>query len=396
MFRHWRIILILIAGIVAATVPSAALAAASGKTAAARKRSAGRASTPSRISLAARKSHVAARKEQVRQRLRLTKRKQREAHESLSHNRARLARVKDQLRHADARLAQAAKALEKANLDLRAAERRLAEHTAAVKARLRVIYAYSHGCALQAVGKRMSFAQLASRGYALRRLATYDLALLEQIEEDRDRVAEHRRAVAAYKAEVARYRSAVAVKRAEVASLTAADERRVRQLQRERLKYESDLAALEKASREIEAMLRRMHQTPEGRASYRHPWRGRFGRPCAGPVTSGYGFRVHPIYKIRHFHTGIDIAAPAGSPIYAAGDGRVVHAGWWGGYGKCVILDHGGAVTTVYGHCSHTHVRPGQKVKRGHLIASVGSTGVATGPHLHFEVRRNGKPAPPR
>jgi len=74
----------------------------------------------------------------------------------------------------------------------------------------------------------------------------------------------------------------------------------------------------------------------------------------------------------------------------------VIHSGWWGGYGKCVIIDHGGGVSTVYGHCSSLVVRAGQQVRRRQTIAAVGSTGLSTGPHLHFEVRRSGRPVPPQ
>lgn len=390
LFRHWRSTLI--AGVIAAQVLYPALGATAGKTSGSQSASARK---PSRQSLLAQHNATTTKKKQVQQKLRVTKRKQHQASQSLAQNRARLARVKKELGHADTSLVQARAALEKATQDLRAAEKRLAEHTAAVKARLRTIYAHSHGSALQAVGERLSFAGLASRGYMLQRVARYDLDLLDQIQRGRDRVAEYRCVVAEREVDVARYRTRVAVKRTEVANLTAADEVRVRQLQRERMKYECDLAALEQASREIEAMLRRMQQSPRGRARYLQPWRGKFIRPCAGPITSGYGSRVHPIYKIRHFHTGVDISAPHGSPIYAAGDGQVVHAARWGGYGNCVIIDHGGGVSTVYGHCSSIRVRSGQRVKRGQAIAGVGSTGVATGPHLHFEVRRNGRPGSP-
>jgi murein DD-endopeptidase MepM/ murein hydrolase activator NlpD len=136
-------------------------------------------------------------------------------------------------------------------------------------------------------------------------------------------------------------------------------------------------------------------ETPKGRARADTPWSGRFIRPVEGRITSGYGMRVHPIFKVRKMHTGIDIAAPTGTPIHAADSGVVVEAGYIRGYGYTVIIDHGGGVATLYAHCSAILVAVGQEVKQGQIIARVGSTGYSTGPHLHFEVRINGEPVNP-
>jgi murein DD-endopeptidase MepM/ murein hydrolase activator NlpD len=106
--------------------------------------------------------------------------------------------------------------------------------------------------------------------------------------------------------------------------------------------------------------------------------------------------RFHPILRVNRLHTGVDFAAPHGTPIRAAADGIVISASYLRGYGNTVILQHGGNMQTVYAHCSGFSVGAGQTVKRGQVIASVGSTGYSTGPHLHFEVRLNGRPVNPR
>jgi murein DD-endopeptidase MepM/ murein hydrolase activator NlpD len=136
-------------------------------------------------------------------------------------------------------------------------------------------------------------------------------------------------------------------------------------------------------------------RTPRGRARARIAWRGSFSRPADGPITSGYGPRYHPILRRSRMHTGMDIGAGYGSSIRAAADGEVIYAGYRGGYGKTVVVDHGGGVSTLYAHCSALLVRDGQMVRRGQTVARVGSTGMSTGPHLHFEVRRNGSPVSP-
>ena len=113
--------------------------------------------------------------------------------------------------------------------------------------------------------------------------------------------------------------------------------------------------------------------------------------PTKGWVSSPYGWRNHPVRKKRIFHAGLDLAAPKGTAIYSVAPGRVIFAGTRGGYGKVVIIAHENGLSTRYGHCSKLLVKNGQLVKEGQLIAKVGATGVATGNHLHFEVRKNGK-----
>lgn len=122
---------------------------------------------------------------------------------------------------------------------------------------------------------------------------------------------------------------------------------------------------------------------------------GAFTWPCNGVITSPYGYRWHPIRGGYIFHSGLDIGADYGVPIRAASDGVVIMSGWYGGYGNCLIIDHGGGWSTLYGHCSVLFVSKGQSVSKGTAVASVGSTGMSTGPHVHFEVRYNGSPVDP-
>jgi hypothetical protein len=117
--------------------------------------------------------------------------------------------------------------------------------------------------------------------------------------------------------------------------------------------------------------------------------------PVSGRVTSKFGERFHPILGYARFHKGVDLGASAGTPIVAAADGRVVSAGWHGGYGRQVAIAHAGGMETTYGHMSRIAARAGELVRQGQVIGYVGSSGLSTGPHLHFEVSLNGRPVNP-
>lgn len=110
---------------------------------------------------------------------------------------------------------------------------------------------------------------------------------------------------------------------------------------------------------------------------------------------SGFGYRIHPVYKIRKFHAGLDLPARLGTPIQAPGDGVVVDAGWHNGYGNCVKVSHGYGYETLYGHMSKICVKVGQHLVKGQKIGEVGDTGLSTAPHLHYEVHYKGNPINP-
>ena len=122
---------------------------------------------------------------------------------------------------------------------------------------------------------------------------------------------------------------------------------------------------------------------------------GQFSWPVTGTITSPFGWRSNPFGGSPEFHQGLDIAAPSGTTVTAAAGGTIIMAQYYGGYGNYILIDHGGGYSTGYGHLSAFYVSNGQTVTRGQAIGAVGSTGNSTGPHLHFEVRINGKPVDP-
>jgi peptidase, M23B family len=166
-------------------------------------------------------------------------------------------------------------------------------------------------------------------------------------------------------------------------------------------KYKTDRKTYERAERELarqSASIQSMIARNRGRSTVRITSTG-FMRPIGGRITSPFGWRTHPIFNSRTFHSGVDIAGPNHGSIHASNSGKVIYSGWYGGYGKVVILDHGVVngkpTTTLYAHMSSIKVGQGQFVHKGDVVGYEGTTGYSTGPHVHFEVRINGKPNNP-
>ena len=165
----------------------------------------------------------------------------------------------------------------------------------------------------------------------------------------------------------------------------------LKEIQDRKSDFQSELNALQVESGAVGEFLRQVQAGQKLAPRKKHT----FKAPVAGPVSSGFGIRVHPILGEVRMHTGIDYAVGTGAPIKSAGNGIVVWAGPRGGYGNAVIIDHRNGLATLYAHQSRVNATVGQKVSTGQVIGFVGQTGMATGPHLHFEVRELGAPVDP-
>ncbi len=160
--------------------------------------------------------------------------------------------------------------------------------------------------------------------------------------------------------------------------------------------FEGQIAALQGESNSVTGLLQGVQSGRPGAVVTGPRGSGRLRLPISGGLSSMFGSRVHPIFGTVRMHNGVDFRGVTGTPIAAAGDGTVVHAGPWGGYGNTVVIDHGASLATLYAHQSAIYVSPGRVVAAGHVIGAVGSTGFSTGPHLHFEVRLGGRPVNPQ
>jgi murein DD-endopeptidase MepM/ murein hydrolase activator NlpD len=354
-----------------------------------------RSTAPSASELREQLDSIAREKVAVQSRLRVVKKQQKAvtlqlnaAERQLDRTRHRLSQVSQQLEISQGKLTEARK-------ELAASEASVERHGRALSERLELIYQRGEAGLLEVLFQASSYADLQNRLYLLDQFMLQDAVLLEEYEE-----AQRQKAEAVKKASENAKQVECLRERAEETHSQAAQERRdtaalKQRVLQERMLWERALAELEQNSKEVEALLRRLQQTQGGRERLSRRFTEGFIRPASGRVSSGFGYRIHPIFRVRKMHTGVDIAAAHGAAIHAAAGGLVVHSGRWGGYGQCVIIDHGGGVATLYAHCSRLLVPAGEEVTQGQVIGRVGSTGLATGPHLHFEVRRNGQPVDP-
>ena len=190
-------------------------------------------------------------------------------------------------------------------------------------------------------------------------------------------------------------RNVIAQQLVELEGLTAQEEARLQALivEKQREDYLATLAARRaaQAARRAAAIAAGLPPPPES------PLGGpvSFIWPVRGPITSPFGMRTDPVTGRYALHSGVDIGVDYGTPIRAAADGLIISAGWYGGYGNLITIDNGDSFSTLYAHCSAMYVSVNQRVERGQVIGAVGATGYATGPHLHFEIRKNGVPFDP-
>jgi len=307
----------------------------------------------------------------------------------------KLTRAEGRLRQVSRDLGRARTDLERAAEQCRAAEGTLSRQRDAVGERLVAIYKQGRIGPASLLLQSASFGELANRMYLLDQVVKRDAKALEEFEGVHQQAQKRRAEVTERERQLTDLRVQLARQREVASAARQSTEHDKRRILKDRAVWERALAELEQDSAEVAALLQRLQRTPEGKARLTTPWQGKLSWPVKGRISSPYGYRVHPIYRVRKMHTGIDIAAASGTPIRAAATGTVVHAARWGGYGNCVILEHGGGLATLYGHCSRLAVNKGGTVTEGQVIAYVGSTGLSTGPHLHFEVRRDGRPVDP-
>ena len=295
--------------------------------------------------------------------------------------------VKGQLDSVEDKISDNTELLEKTEADLKVKNKKLQQ-------RVRDIYINGQISYVDVLFGAKDFADLMTRMDVLKRIIKHDYDLIMKVKEEKATVENTRAQLEKDKAEVE-----VLVTDAQAKKAKVEDKESEQQVLLDQAIYDRDTSErmyeeIMAASQEVANMIRRSQMSSAG---YSGAPAGAGGMiwPISGPITSEFGWRTHPIFGTARFHSGLDIGGDYGMPIYAAASGTVIYAGWISGYGNAVIIDHGGGVTTLYGHNDSLNVSEGENVAQGQVIAMCGSTGNSTGPHCHFEVRENGEPVSP-
>lgn len=300
--------------------------------------------------------------------------------------------TEEQLRRLTAQMRRVQARTRAAAVELSRAEAALAKRRNLLADRMVDLHRSGRAGYLDVVLRATSFPEFVARSRLVGAIMREDTRLISAYARDRDRTAALREELIAQQAQLQEVARETREREAQLSEQVTAKRRMLEKIIRERAAAEQAVREMEEDSAAVQAMIQRL----QGRTALTGDrMMVALIRPLGGPVTSRFGFRRHPLFRRHHFHTGLDISAPRGTPVSAAHDGKVLFAGWYGGYGKLVILDHGDGVSTLYGHLSRIVVTTGQSVSRRQVIGYVGSTGYTTGPHLHYEIRRNGRPINP-
>ena len=278
--------------------------------------------------------------------------------------------------------------------ELKAAEEELLKYEAVFMVRARAMYENSEIDYLEILFGADGFGDFLSKIEMISQLMDYDNGILDKLKETKEKITAAKEELENILVRQEENAASLETRKASLNETLMQKQTMLEAMTKDVEKYKALYEEAERAEQEL------IRQNRSALSYSANPVKYTGGKfiwpvPASSRITSQYGYRIHPVYKTKKFHSGIDIGAPYGVDILAAADGTVTLATTNGGYGKCIIINHGSGITTLYGHNSTLLVSVGNKVTKGQVIAKAGSTGVSTGPHLHFEVRINGSTTDP-
>jgi murein DD-endopeptidase MepM/ murein hydrolase activator NlpD len=296
-----------------------------------------------------------------------------------------------QIQQNEAQIKAATENLKKLQAELAIAEKGFQDKQLGTVARLRFLQRQQGGQGWAVLLQSNNLNEFLDRRRQLKLVYQADRQILANLKAQFDNLNQRKRTIERQKNDIALITQQLLAQKAQFEAQSKIQQDLIARLRQDRNALEEAEAQLERDSATIAVLIRQRLSIPGPVVR----GTGQFTYPSIGIVTSNFGWRMHPILGYRRFHAGIDFGASYGSTIQAADAGVVIFAGWYGGYGNAVVINHGGDLTTLYGHASELYVSEGQTVQQGQAIAAIGSTGFSTGPHLHFEVRQNGEPVNP-
>ena len=302
----------------------------------------------------------------------------------------------EQISANEKKLQDASQRLNKLQSNLAIVEAGYQKKQSATIARLKFLQRQQHVRGWAVLLESQNLNEFLDRRYQLQRVYRGDRQTLAALKVQSDKIEKRRRAVSTQKNTVVLLTQELLAQKSQFQAEADTQKTNISRLKQDRGALEAAEDQLSRDSDNIAALIQqRLAEQARSSIAAVLPSTGLMGYPCNGPITSPFGDRMHPILGYVRFHSGLDFGADYGSPIFAAQAGTVILAGWYGGYGQAVLIDHGGGITTLYGHTSDLYVSEGDTVQRGQAIATIGSSGLSTGPHLHFEVRVSGEPVNP-
>jgi murein DD-endopeptidase MepM/ murein hydrolase activator NlpD len=315
----------------------------------------------------------------------------------LNNNQQKLEKAQTQLKNSTQRYNSLISNLSTMERQLNAAIVEFRSIDSAMKERIRQVFKHQRYGMFELILSSNDVNSLMDMFYFQRLVIQEDYRRMQAVKSKADEIATLKAQVEQQKRSVEASIRDIKTQRATIQGSIAENKNMIQRLQNDKAYYERSERELARQSANIQDMIAGV--TRKNGPSTVVVSSAGFIYPISGRISSPFGWRTHPIFKSRIFHSGIDIAGPNGGAIKASNDGKVIFSGWYGGYGKVVILDHGvingQPITTLYAHMSAITVSNGQTVKKGQTIGREGSTGYSTGPHCHFEVRVNGKPTNP-
>ncbi len=295
------------------------------------------------------------------------------------------------------KIAKVSEDIKKTQRELKEAENNLSNQEEDFGSRLRVMYMNGNVGYLEVLLSAENMKDFLSRREMIQSIADQDVEMIEYMKEQKQIITEKEEELSEQKATIEESKKVLDDKKAVLEESSREKENLKAKLDEELRIAEAEYDKLNDLAKEIEEKIKAKQSkntvysggtsssgTPISGGSMSWPVPGYYN------ISSPFGYRVHPVYGTKKLHTGLDIPAPSGTPVKASGSGTVIYSGTLGGYGNTIMIDHGGGIVTLYAHNSSLTVSNGSSVSKGDTIAKVGSTGVSTGAHCHFEVRQNG------